>query len=331
MAEVARTVDSGCTGAVLVDTRELGSAEGRARWADTLDSTYCEMDVDWPRQRDPFAADLTVRPFGDLTATVVRADPHAVLRTEAMIRSDPSDDYLLCLITRGSVVLRQHSRSATLERGSFGIVDAAVPFMVDGATAFEQVVMRAPRELLAARLPAHAMDDVTAVGISGQTGIGRLVSRLLVDVATSDERLSPRSSAPVAASAVDLLVAAINDLTPPLKVTQRQHLRDLHNVQRAMRHYLHDPDHTTAEIGVELGMSVRYIHKLFSAAGTTPRTWLYQLRLERARNLVSETGFTVAEISERVGFRDVSHFSRIFRARFGESPGHFRTHCRPPA
>jgi AraC-like DNA-binding protein len=330
MAEDARTIDSGCTGAVLVDTRELGSAEGRARWVDTLDSTYCEMDVDWPHQRDQFAADLTVRPFGDLAMTVVRADPHAVLRTEAMIRSDPSDDYLLCLITQGSVMLRQRCRAATLEHGAFGIVDAAVPFVVDGATAFEQVVVRAPRELLASRLPPHAMNDVTAVGISGQTGIGRFVSRLLVDIATSDAQLSPRSSVPVAASAVDLLVAAIDELTPPPKATQHEHLRDLHNVQRAMQRYLHDPDHTTAEIGVELGMSLRYIHKLFSAVGTTPRAWLYQLRLEQAGNLLSDTGFTVAEISERVGFRDVSHFSRIFRARFGESPGQFRTHCRRP-
>ena len=67
-----------------------------------------------------------------------------------------------------------------------------------------------------------------------------------------------------------------------------------------------------------------HIHKLFSLTGTTPRTWLYQLRLDRARGQLLDTDSTVAEISDRVGFRDVSHFSRAFRKRFGVSPAHFR-------
>lgn len=324
MADSARKDDSPCTAPVRVTTRELESRERRDRWSDTLDSTYCEMDVDWPDQSEQFTAELVVRPFGDLVVSTVRADPHAVVRTPAMIESDPSDDYLLCLITRGTAILRQHSRAATLEHGSFGIVDSAVPFVVDGATRFEQIVVRAPRALLAARVPEQTLDDVTGLGISGQNGIGRFVSRLLVDIATADDSMTDRSSSSVAVSAVDLLVAAIGDTTPPLSGTQRVHRQDLQTVQRAMERYLHDPDHTTAEIGAELGMSVRYIHKLFAIAGTTPRNWLYEVRLARARQHLAETALTVAEISERVGFRDVSHFSRAFRRRFGASPAQLR-------
>lgn len=85
-----------------------------------------------------------------------------------------------------------------------------------------------------------------------------------------------------------------------------------------------DPDYSISDLAAELGMSVRYIHKLFSAAGTTPRTWLNQQRLERARKLLLSTDATISTISVRVGFRDVSHFSRAFRRRFGTSPLHFR-------
>ena len=260
MAESARKDDSPCTVPVRINTTELASRESRVQWSDTLDSTYCEMDVDWPDQRGQFAAELVVRPFGDLTFSMVRADPHAVTRTPDMIRSDPSDDYLLCLITRGTAILRQHSRSTTLQHGAFGILDSASPFVVDGATRFEQVVVRAPRELLAGRLTEQTLDDVTGVGISGQSGIGRFVSRMLVEIATAEDELPEGSTSPVATSALDLLVAAIGDLTPPLRGTQRIHRQDLQTVQRAMERYLHDPDHSTAEIGIELGMSVRYIH-----------------------------------------------------------------------
>lgn len=157
--------------------------------------------------------------------------------------------------------------------------------------------------------------------------MGGLVSRFLVDIATTDARLSVGSSASVAASAVDLLTSALTEQARPLTATKRVHHDDLRTVQQTMTRYLHDPpDHSTAEIGVELGMSLRYIHKLFSLTGTTPpRTWLYQLRLDRARGQLLDTDSTVAEISDRVGFRDVSHFSRAFRKRFGVSPpAHFR-------
>ena len=328
MTESAPMVDSVCTDdsgkQVVLSTRGLASTERRVRWADTLEATYCEMDVDWPDKKGPFEADLAVRSLGELTVSLVRADPHAVVRTPAMIRSDPSDDYLLCLIRRGSAVLRQNGSEAVLEHGAFAILDATTPFVVDGTTSFEQVVVRSPRELLATRLPSHTMDHITGSGFSGQVGIGRIVSRLLVELATTAEPLSLRSSLSVAGSALDLLATAIGESAPPTRSTRRVHAQDLRSVQRAMERHLHDPDHTTAEISAELGMSVRYIHKLFSTAGTTPRAWLYELRLEQARNQLLTTDLTVAEISEHVGFRDVSHFSRAFRRRFDSSPAQFR-------
>ena len=61
MTESARFLDPECTapnGTVALSTRELASSEGRAIWAETLDSTYCEMAVDWPTTQSSFAADI---------------------------------------------------------------------------------------------------------------------------------------------------------------------------------------------------------------------------------------------------------------------------------
>jgi AraC-like DNA-binding protein len=59
-----------------------------------------------------------------------------------------------------------------------------------------------------------------------------------------------------------------------------------------------------------------------------PRAWLYRTRVERARKYLLSTDLTVAEVSEQSGFRDVSHFSRTFRAVYGSSPGRYRTEHR---
>lgn len=329
MADSARKDDSGCTldvsAAVQLNTSELASTEGRIRWAHTLESTYCEMDVDWPRRSGQFVAELAARPLDELTVSVVRAEPHTVVRTPEMIRSHPGNDYLLCLITRGSAVITQQSRSAKLQDGAFGIIDAGEPFVVEGTTNFEQVVVRAPRAMLSARLPEEALASAVGVGVPASGGVGAVVSRFLVDISTEGTQLFGRSAVSVATSAVDLIAAAIGDVAPALSPTQRIHRHDLEAVQRAMERDLHDPDLSAGQIGVALGMSVRYVHKLFSTVGTTPRVWLYQTRLDRARQLLLGTGLTVAEVGFRVGFRDTSHFSRVFRQRFGVSPAQSRT------
>lgn len=82
---------------------------------------------------------------------------------------------------------------------------------------------------------------------------------------------------------------------------------------------MHDPDRSVSDVAKDLGTSVRYVQKLFRFADTTPTTWLYQARLQRARKLLVSSEPTIQELS----FRDVSHFSRTFRQQFGVSPGQY--------
>src|ERR1035437_5203579 len=95
---------------VHIDTSGLDSREGRDTWASALESTYCEMDLDWGGSHSRFAAELVGRPFGDLYVSTVRADPHTVIRTPAMI-SDADSDLLLCLVMRGNGHLEQAGRT----------------------------------------------------------------------------------------------------------------------------------------------------------------------------------------------------------------------------
>ena len=48
------------------------------------------------------------------------------------------------------------------------------------------------------------------------------------------------------------------------------------------------------------------------------------LRMERASSLLLETDLPVADICDRVGYRDISHFQRTFRTAFATSPSAYR-------
>lgn len=71
--------------------------------------------------------------------------------------------------------------------------------------------------------------------------------------------------------------------------------------------------------------------RLFTAQTGRPfRHYALDVRLDRARQLLEETGMTVAAVARALGYADAFLLSRQFKARFGTAPSRLR-HFRPPA
>ena len=70
-----------------------------------------------------------------------------------------------------------------------------------------------------------------------------------------------------------------------------------------------------------LGVSSRQLQRLFAThLGTSFKHFDRTLRLERAKELLEQTGMTVMAVAVATGFGSVEHFGRSYRARFGTSP-----------
>jgi AraC-like DNA-binding protein len=70
-------------------------------------------------------------------------------------------------------------------------------------------------------------------------------------------------------------------------------------------------------------ISERYPRKLFEDVGASFSDFLPERRLELAHRILANPLYRNRRISElafEAGFSDLSHFSRRFRARFGETP-----------
>jgi AraC family transcriptional regulator, exoenzyme S synthesis regulatory protein ExsA len=57
---------------------------------------------------------------------------------------------------------------------------------------------------------------------------------------------------------------------------------------------------------------------------TTPGKWLTQKRLEYAKYLLYTSKKNVSEIADESGFENLTHFSRIFKEKYGLSPIYYR-------
>lgn len=81
-------------------------------------------------------------------------------------------------------------------------------------------------------------------------------------------------------------------------------------------------DGVARHCGVSAGHLSRQFHH---ATGLTFREYLTQVRIERAKALLSETGRSITEIAYASGFQSLSQFHRVFRKVYGNSPGGMRS------
>lgn len=67
--------------------------------------------------------------------------------------------------------------------------------------------------------------------------------------------------------------------------------------------------------------------RLFRAS---PHRWIVEQRLDRAKIMLVSTSRTVSEIGAECAFANISHFIKLFRQRYKETPASFRRRCASP-
>jgi len=79
------------------------------------------------------------------------------------------------------------------------------------------------------------------------------------------------------------------------------------------------------EMARQVGLSPSHFSRVFhEVAGQSPRDFLLETRLLRARHFLTESDFSIQEISERLGYSDMFFFSRQFKEKIGISPSSYR-------
>lgn len=75
------------------------------------------------------------------------------------------------------------------------------------------------------------------------------------------------------------------------------------------------------EFAERFGVSARHLRRLFKAEiGKTPKQLSFEIRLNLARKLISETNLSMSDIAFAAGFNSIRRFNSAFKDRFKKSP-----------
>jgi AraC family transcriptional activator of tynA and feaB len=302
---------------------------GGSSWPATLSSAFVELEFQQLETSErPIRGSIYQYPFGDLTfqRSITHGHAHRVTRTERLIRSSAHDNFFVGLLLSGGAVFSQDGRTADLSPGDIALLDSTRVYTVEVPQSFDALWIRTPRHRLEARL--HNTSQIMASKIDGRSGIGCVASEMLRASLEEAPRLSAEEANRVANTLLDLLGIAFTPRWRRSDARPTAHSNTmLRRVQNFVETRLDDESLTPAEVARVNRVSIRYVNKLFEREGYTLPRWIRMRRLERCR-LELEDRVTparrIADIAYAHGFKNVSHFNRVFRARFGCSPRGFR-------
>lgn len=99
----------------------------------------------------------------------------------------------------------------------------------------------------------------------------------------------------------------------------------IRRIRQIMVEKLDDEDFDIHGLCLEAGMSRTQLYRKFShLTDKTPIDYFRTFRLYKAKELLTESGITVSEAAYKTGFRNISHFSRVFKKEFGFNPSETR-------
>lgn len=299
------------------------------------------------RRPDDFSVRMSAARLGPVT--VVRlasrtAEPYQVDRTPALIRRSDPEAYRLVLNCRGRSALTHAGRDAALGPRDLALYDTSLPFhgwrgsAAPGAGPARStpgpgpgsdiwIMATFPRPLLS--IPPRRIGPIVGARLSGQDGLGALMSGFLARLAFNAAPCQPAQAARLGAVFTDLLAVLLahaldaEALAPPECVEQARWLR----IQEYIESRLGSPALSTATVAAAHHISTRCLQKLFQAHGHTVAGWIRTRRLECCRRDLADPALAdrpVHTIGTRWGFPDAAHFSRVFHAAYGLSPSRFR-------
>jgi AraC-like DNA-binding protein len=231
--------------------------------------------------------------------------------------------------TSGTSAFEQDGRRIIVSPGDCLAYDVSRPHVIVSSAATKHDVIIAPKELVQRRgLP---IGRAGARLISARTGAAHLAHNCVLSTLDEVSKFSPDCEFGIAEALLDLiLLPFLCGIGTELGLSCPEVLK--RRAKAFIQQNLRDPELDIDGVAAALGCTKRYLHMLFVDEATSLSRHIWQARLEMCRQeLEASQSRSVTNIAFSWGFNSSSHFSRLFKNRYGFSPSAIRNSTSPRA
>jgi AraC-like DNA-binding protein len=269
--------------------------------------------------------DVTFLPLGAVGVCSLVATPVEFIRDKRHLK-DSRDQFGLNIVEAGPVQFANAGQEHVYDAGSACLTDRGRPLRVfgphGGSVRFVIVQAAALKSLV-----PHP-EDLSGRPVRPGPAL-RLLNGYLRSLASLGEPRSPELACTAGVHILDLVAATLGPTAEAANIVTKRGVKAarLQAILAEVAQRFGDPNFDLDNIAGALGMSRRYVQKLLEETGKSFTEHLAGCRLERAFAMLTDPHhlhLAIMDIAFAVGFGDVSHFNRMFRRQFGETPSGVR-------
>ncbi len=308
---------------LVFSTESLAREKRYAAWRDAICDVYVHVDV---HAGDPHNYDGFIREvqFGSVSLTDVLLSHQQISRRRSHLSKLDKDCYYVQLIQSGNINVLQEGAMLPTNAGIGALFCASEPYVFECLGKVRSYYLELPRKEFASRFASDRIPISTTM--STGRGLGRIATEFCATLASQGSSLDASVRARLGEELMDVLALAFDSVQQdePVadQVLQRARLR---SVKAWLELHLCDANLTPEIIAKANEISLRYLHTLFRLEGTSVSNWIWSRRLERSYDMLLENDAKpLTEIAYLVGFSSSSHFSTMFRRKFGVRPSDVR-------
>ena len=306
-------------------TKNFEKTKRFAAWQEALCEHYLKVDAR-TQNPDEYEGFLTKSVLGPTVLSEVFGCSQDLVRNHRHIARLDKDCYYLMFPSKGSILLEQAGKQQVSTPGTAVLFDATVPYHLRCNDDTQSMYIEMPRSILIDRCPIDKLQGVPAFNFAD--GLGWVVAEFCKLVALEADSIANDLAPKVAMEIADLLALCIDaELNhKPIGRSLSSKFR-LQTLKSYIQSRLDNPDLSPEMIAKDNRISVRYLHYLFKGTGKSVSEWVREKRLERCHQKLTSAKFdgdSITDIAFSLGFNSSSHFTHLFKQKFGMPPRYIR-------
>lgn len=314
---------------VQFSTDELPDKDRVAMWREHYGYTALKIDIE-PAEDTLFQASMASRRLPGLDLLWGNLSAARVTRTREFV-ADGNDDLALVVNCTGALAMAASDREVVLREGDAVLMRSDDVGRYDRFGSGRSLSFRIPRSILSPLVTD--IDDAVMRHITRKTEALSLLTRYAGTLPDGNGLAAPGLVQVVVSHVHDLVALTLGATRDAADAAKDGGVRAA-RLRAAKANIIENSgrrDLSVTIVAAHVGVTPRYLQRLFEMEGITFSSFLLGQRLARAHRMLCAPRFdrcAVGTIAYDAGFGDLSYFSRCFRKLYGSTPRDIRQAAR---